>query len=165
MLAQILDVTHLEARPLGRQVRKADRNQRAVGKDVALRKQSFAEDSPSDEVRPGGTMFRPRDRAGARRCFLEALGVAKEAQIAPVMLDALLGIAWLRRGEGDTESALELVLHVLQNSACSQETRDRAQRLRTELVAQVPGEQIGLIQTQAQAKTLDTVAQELLAAR
>jgi predicted ATPase/DNA-binding XRE family transcriptional regulator len=111
----------------------------------------------------GQTLLIQADRAGARRCFLEALGVAKEAQIAPVMLDALLGIAALRKGEGDTESALELVLHVLQNPACSQETRDRAQQLRTELVAQVPGEQTALIQTRAQAKTLDTLAQDLLA--
>jgi hypothetical protein len=29
-----------------------------------------------------------QDRAVARRCFLEALGIVKEAQIAPVMLDS-----------------------------------------------------------------------------
>jgi hypothetical protein len=113
----------------------------------------------------GQTLLIQADRAGARRCFVEALEVAKEAQIAPVMLDALLGIAALRGGKGDMGSALELVLHVLQNAACSQDTRDRAEKLRTELVAQVPGEQIGLIQTRAQAKTLDTLAQELLAVR
>jgi tetratricopeptide (TPR) repeat protein len=62
------------------------------------------------------------DRPGAHRCFQEALEVAKEAQIIPVMLDALLGVAALHRRKGDTGSALELVLHILQNPACSQET-------------------------------------------
>jgi hypothetical protein len=110
------------------------------------------------------TLLVREDGPGARRCFLEALEVAKEAQIAPVMLDALLGIAALHRGKGDTGSALELVLHILQNPACTQETRDRAEQLRAELVAQLPAEQIDAIQARAQGKTLDTLVQELLGA-
>jgi tetratricopeptide (TPR) repeat protein len=113
----------------------------------------------------GQTLLVREEREEARRCFLEALEVAKEAQIAPVMLDALLGIAALRSSQGDNETALELVLHVLQNTACSQDTRDRAEQLRTELAAQLPGEQISPIQARAQAKRLDTIAQELLAVR
>jgi predicted ATPase len=113
----------------------------------------------------GQTLLIDQDWAGARGCFLEALAVAKEAQIAPVLLEALVGIAALRTAQGDKESALELVLHALQNPACSHEARDRAEQLRTELAVQLPGEQIGLIHTRAQAKTLDTLAQELLAAR
>jgi predicted ATPase/DNA-binding XRE family transcriptional regulator len=109
----------------------------------------------------GHTLLVREEREGARRCFLEALAVAKEAQIAPVMLEALLGVASLRRAQGDTESALELVLHVLQNPACSQDTRDRAEQLRTELVAQLPAEHIDAIQ--AQGTTLDELAQDLLA--
>jgi tetratricopeptide (TPR) repeat protein len=112
----------------------------------------------------GMTLLVREDRAGARRCFLEALEVAKEAQIAPVMLDALLGVAALRRAEGDMGSALELVLHVLQNPACTQDTRERAEQLRAELVAELPAEQIAAIDAQAQGKTLDEVAQDLLAA-
>jgi hypothetical protein len=76
-----------------------------------------------------------------------------------------LGIAALRRSQGDNESALELVWHVLQHPACTQDTRDRAEQLRTELAAQLLGEQIGLIRTRAQAKTLDMLTQELLAVR
>jgi hypothetical protein len=104
------------------------------------------------------------DGPGARRCFLEALEVAKEAQIAPVMLDALLGVAALRTREGDLASALEIVLHVLQNPACSQDTRDRAEQLRVELVAQLPAEHSDAIQARAQGKTLDSLAHNLLAA-
>ena len=112
----------------------------------------------------GMTLLVREDGPGARRCFLEALEVAKEAQIAPVMLDALLGVAALRRGKGATGSALELVLHILQNPACTRETRDRAEQLRAELVAQLPAEQIDAIQARAQGKTLDTLVQNLLGA-
>jgi predicted ATPase len=112
----------------------------------------------------GMTLLVREDRAGARRCFLDALGVAKEAQIAPVMLDALLGVAALRTREGDLASALEIVLHVLQNPACSQDTRDRAEQLRVELVAQLPAEHSDAIQARAQGKTLDSLAHNLLAA-
>jgi tetratricopeptide (TPR) repeat protein len=113
----------------------------------------------------GYTLLIRAVQAGAQRCFLEALEVAKEAQIAPVMLDALLGIAALRTAEGDNVSALELVLHVLQHPACTQDARDRAKQLHADLIAQLPAECGDAIQRQAQAKTLDTLAQELLAVR
>jgi tetratricopeptide (TPR) repeat protein len=112
----------------------------------------------------GMTLLVGADRPGAHRCFLEALEVAKEAQITPVMLDSLFGIAALRRDEGDTRSALELVLHILQNPACMQETRGRAVQVRAELEAQLPAEQIDAIQSRSQDKTLDILAQALLAA-
>jgi len=111
----------------------------------------------------GMTLLVREDQRGARRCFIEALEVAKEAQIAPVMLDALLGVAVLRTGEGDMGSALELVLHILQNPACTHDTRDRAEQLRAELVAQLLAEHIDAIQARAQGKTLDTLAQDLMA--
>jgi predicted ATPase/DNA-binding XRE family transcriptional regulator len=112
----------------------------------------------------GMTLLVCEEREEARRCFLEALGVAKEAQIAPVMLEALLGVAALRTRAGDMGSALELVLQVLQNPACSQETRERAEQLRAELVAQLPDEHNDTIEARVQGKTLDGLAQNLLGA-
>jgi predicted ATPase/transcriptional regulator with XRE-family HTH domain len=112
----------------------------------------------------GTTLLARENLAGAPGCFLEALEVAREAQIAPVRLDALLGVAMLHTRKGDVGSALELVLHVLQNPACTQNTRDRAQQLRAELVAQLPAEQLTAIAVRTQGKTLDGLAQELLAA-
>jgi predicted ATPase/DNA-binding XRE family transcriptional regulator len=111
----------------------------------------------------GMTLLVREDRPEARRCFLEALEVAKEAQIAPVMLDALLGVAALRVAEGDNESALELMLHILQNPASTHDTRDHAEQLRAELVGQLRAEHIDVIQARAAGKTLDTLAQSLLA--
>jgi predicted ATPase/transcriptional regulator with XRE-family HTH domain len=111
----------------------------------------------------GQTLLVREEREGAQRCFLDALAVAKEAQIAPVMLEALLGIAALRAAEGDSQSALELVLQVLENPACTRDTRDRAEQLRAELVAQLPAEHTAAIQARSQGKTLETLAQNLLA--
>jgi tetratricopeptide (TPR) repeat protein len=108
----------------------------------------------------GTTLLAREDLSGARRCFLEALEVAKEAQIAPVMVDALLGMAMLYTRKGDVGSTLDLVLHVLQNQACTRNTRDRAEQLRGDLVAQLPAEELTAITVRAQGKTLDGLAQE-----
>jgi hypothetical protein len=89
--------------------------------------------------------------------------VAREAQIAPVVLDALLGVAAHRMREGDAESALELVLHVLRDPAGTQDTHDRAGHLRAEVEAQLPAQQIEAISARAQCQTLDSLAQNLLA--
>jgi predicted ATPase/DNA-binding XRE family transcriptional regulator len=110
----------------------------------------------------GHTLLVREEREGARRCFLEALELAKEAQIAPVMLEALLGVGELRAAEGDNEFAVELVLHVLHNPACTQDTRDRAEQLHADLMAQLPAERGDAIQARAQGKTLDELAQDLL---
>jgi tetratricopeptide (TPR) repeat protein len=112
----------------------------------------------------GLTLLAQADRPEARRCFLEALRVARDAQIAPVMLDALLGVAALRAGAGDRGAALELLLHVYQHPACAQDTRDRAEQLRAELVTQLPANHAEAIQARMLGATLDALTQTLLAA-
>jgi len=42
------------------------------------------------------------------------------------VLDALLGVAALQAEEGNVEAALEMVLHVLQDAAHTQERRNAA---------------------------------------
>src|SRR5205814_8249317 len=98
----------------------------------------------------------------AQRCFLEALAVARKAQITPIVLDALLGVAALRAGAGDTESALELVLHVIQEKARTQDVHNRAEHRRVEWEAQLSAHHIDVIRARAQGKTLDALVQDLL---
>jgi predicted ATPase/DNA-binding XRE family transcriptional regulator len=81
----------------------------------------------------GETLLHFGDRSAARACFEEALAVAREAHIAPVMLDALIGVASLYAGEGAIENALEIVLHILANPASTREARGRAEQLRAVL--------------------------------
>jgi hypothetical protein len=102
------------------------------------------------------------DWAAARRCFVEALAVSKAAQIAPVVLDALLGMAIVRAQEGAPEAALELVLHILQDPAGSHTTHARAAHLRADLTVQLADDQIAAIDARVGDTTLDSLTQNLL---
>src|SRR5439155_13702548 len=82
--------------------------------------------------RYGQSLIAQADGPMARRCFLEALAVARSAQITPIVLDGLLGVAALQAEEGNLESALEVVLHVLQDPAHTQGVHKRAEQLRTD---------------------------------
>ncbi len=78
------------------------------------------------------------------------------------MLDALLSVVALRAGAGDTESALELVLHVLQDPARTQDLHNRAEHRRVEWEARLSAQHIDVIRVRTQGKTLDAVVQDLL---
>jgi predicted ATPase/transcriptional regulator with XRE-family HTH domain len=112
--------------------------------------------------RLGQSLLAQPDWDTARRCFVEALAVARDAQIAPVVLDALLGLAALRAEEALPAVALELVLHILQDPASSHTTHARAGQLRAELTAQLADDQIAGIDARVRDTTLDALAQELL---
>jgi hypothetical protein len=98
----------------------------------------------------------------ARRCFREALAVARHAQITPIVLDALLGMAALQAEEGHVESALELVLHILQDPAHTQGIHQRTEQLRTDLEVGLAAQQIDALRARVQGKTLGALVQDLL---
>lgn len=102
------------------------------------------------------------DQSGAYQGFLQALNLSKEAQVTPIVHDALLGFAALRMAEGAIESAFELVLYILQHPASTQAAKDRAKQLRREIEAQLTTEQIMTIHAQTPHKTLASLIQELL---
>jgi tetratricopeptide (TPR) repeat protein len=111
----------------------------------------------------GQSMLAQADWAAARRCFAEALAVARAAQIAPIMLDALLGMAALCAQQGALAAAHELALHLLLDPASSHTTRERAGLLREELAAQLAADQIALSDIRVRTTSLDALAQNLLA--
>jgi predicted ATPase/transcriptional regulator with XRE-family HTH domain len=113
--------------------------------------------------RLGQSLFEQADWDTSRRCFAEALAVARDAQIAPVVLDALLGMAALRAQEGAPAAALELVLHILLAPASSHTTHARAGQLRAELTAQLADDQIAAIEARVRNTMLDRLTQDLLA--
>ncbi len=98
--------------------------------------------------------------AGGGWC--EALRITTETQSAFVALEALVGIATLRAKQGNIEQALELSLIVLNHPATLQETKDRAEKLRKELVSQLTPQQIEIAQTQAQTPSLGLVVAQVL---
>jgi tetratricopeptide (TPR) repeat protein len=105
--------------------------------------------------RLGQSLIAQADWSAAQGCFAEALGVARVAQVAPVVLDALLGMATLQARLGAPAVALELALYILQDSAGSHTTRARAEQLRTEVAAQLADDQIAAIDARIRDTTLD----------
>jgi predicted ATPase/class 3 adenylate cyclase len=103
--------------------------------------------------------------AEAKQAFLESLKIATELQAASITADALIGIAALDAKEGSIISALELLGHIRHYPISSQEAKDRAERLRAEVVAQLTPQQIEVAQARVQAKTFEAVVAEILSAQ
>jgi len=90
------------------------------------------------------------------------LRIAVETHGTPVALEALVGLASLRAKKGVRESALELLLIVLNHPASPQETRNRAAHLRAELEAQLTRQQVDAAQARATAQTFEAVVDKVL---
>ena len=110
----------------------------------------------------GRSLFALGDDVEAERIWLQSLRIAAEIRGMPVVLEALIGLASLRAKRGGTQSALELLLIVLNHPACDQETKNRAGLLHAELAAQLTSTQIDAIRARAREKTLEAVVEGLL---
>jgi hypothetical protein len=102
------------------------------------------------------------DSCEARRIFLEALRLAMEAQIPPLALDALLGLAHLEAEAGNAEQALALSRCVSTHPASTHEAKERAQSLSALLGSQLPPHRVEAVQAQARARSFDATVAELL---
>lgn len=71
--------------------------------------------------------------AQARQHFQSVIKIAMAAEMVPVALDALMGLAEVYRLEGDTPTTWELAHLVLNHPASSQGAKDRAVQVLTEL--------------------------------
>ncbi len=102
------------------------------------------------------------DDVDAQNSFVAALRLTREGGFIPFALDALVGLASLQAKQGDREQALKLLLIALNHAASSQETKDRAERLRLELEERLTPQQIELARTQARTHSFDDVAAQVL---
>ena len=64
--------------------------------------------------------------------------------------------------EGEPERVLELSYHILKHSSSTQGAKDRANILRSELMAQLTPTEIETIQDRAGEKTFDAVVENLI---
>ena len=110
----------------------------------------------------GQSVFALGDHAEAERAWRESLRLAIEIQGIPVALDALVSLASLQAKRGNMEHALELLFIASDHPASSKESKDRADRLRIELEAQLTGQQIEIIQARTQGKTFEAAVEEVL---
>jgi predicted ATPase/DNA-binding SARP family transcriptional activator len=98
----------------------------------------------------------------AERVWRESLRIEAEIRGMPVVLEALVGIASLRGKRGDTRTAIELLLMVLNHPASDQETRDRAVKLRDEIESRLSPQRIETVQAKVSIKSLDEIVEEIL---
>jgi tetratricopeptide (TPR) repeat protein len=98
----------------------------------------------------------------AKQYLLEALHLAIETQTNHTVLEALLEIAEIEMGEGNTELALEVVTHCLRFPSGRREITDRAQALHAELIVRLTPQQIKAAEARAQTRTLENLVQESL---
>jgi hypothetical protein len=86
----------------------------------------------------GDILLEMGNRTEAEKFFLEALAVARNAGLVPIMLDALLGSARLRAAEGSTETALKALAHIKDHPAGIETTKKRAETLYSQLQSELP---------------------------
>jgi predicted ATPase/DNA-binding XRE family transcriptional regulator len=111
----------------------------------------------------GELLLTQGEYAEARSCFLEALRVVRDAQLAPLVLEALLGLASLHAAESDAEPGLKLLLAVLQHPASIEQMRARAEQLRLALWEQVPPARLQTIAVHSREMSLDMFVRDTLA--
>jgi tetratricopeptide (TPR) repeat protein len=129
--------------------------QRCFEESIAIWREIGDQDSLAQSLNQLGEIFLCAGNwRAARDAFVEALAVAREAQVAPVMLDALLGVASLCTEQGALEAPFELVLHILEHPASTQAARAQAERLRAVLAQRLSRQQIEIMHTRARQTTL-----------
>jgi hypothetical protein len=102
------------------------------------------------------------DYREASRVWRESLRLAGETQATFVALEALVGVASLRLKRADANGALELLRLVRDHPASHQATKDRANRLRVDMEAQLTGIVVDGARTSASAQTLEDAVDEVL---
>ncbi len=102
------------------------------------------------------------DGAMARQVFLQAAQIALTAGVTPNVLDALAGLCICCAQEGQSDRALELAILVLQHSASPQDSKDCAEKQRSQLETQLTPKQVDAARERVVGKSLQAVLLELL---
>ncbi len=110
----------------------------------------------------GAALMASGEPAEAGQALLEALKAALEGQIIPEALHALGGLATLLSLEGHCQKALEIAAHILAEPAANSKTREQARQLRAALRAQLPAEQVALIEGRGRNRPLTEIAAEMI---
>ena len=110
----------------------------------------------------GRSFFALGNDAEAGHVWRESLRITIETKGMSIALESLVGLASLQAKRGEMETALELLLIVLNHPASYQETRNRALQLRAQLEVQLTHQEIELVQQRAGAKTITSIVEDIL---
>jgi hypothetical protein len=83
-------------------------------------------------------------------------------QTLPVLMDALVGKAEIKAGQGEVESALEILTAVSQNPSSSLATKTRADQLRSDLLSKMPTQRVKTLKAKIYHKTIDSLVTDIL---
>ncbi len=89
------------------------------------------------------------DAPEAKRIWQQSLGMALQAQTIPLALDALIGLAGLYARGDEIEQALACSLCVAKHPAATQEARQRAEQILSDIVPRANPEQLQVAQTRS----------------
>jgi predicted ATPase/transcriptional regulator with XRE-family HTH domain len=110
----------------------------------------------------GDAIMRSGNPAEAENNYKEALRVSKEAGSTPLVLDALGGIAEIHHRRGNFERAFELTYFVLNHPACSQDSKDRASQILSEMDKLSGNEHEGVSQEKISNQSLKELIEAIL---
>lgn len=110
----------------------------------------------------GNSIFALGNDAEAECVWRESLRIATETHSLPITTSALAGLARLYAKRGHVEQALALLLIVVRHPGSTQETRRRAEQLQHEVEAHLTRLQIEAAQARIQAKSFETLVEEIL---
>ncbi|MBN1666515.1 MAG: tetratricopeptide repeat protein, partial [Anaerolineales bacterium] len=105
----------------------------------------------------GGLALVQKDLSQARRYYFEALSIAQELELLPVVVDLLCGIAELLAESAQTETALELLAFAGQHPAADRQTAAKAQGLLESLSAALPPELAAAAQARGRQQELEQI--------
>jgi len=102
------------------------------------------------------------DLTGAKNFYLKALSIAFDAHSIPIALDSLLGLAQVHAQAGKAEYALELLKHILDHPSTTQDTKDRAKKVRDEARNMLTDIQVQAIEEKIKGQTFDELVSDTL---
>jgi predicted ATPase/transcriptional regulator with XRE-family HTH domain len=100
------------------------------------------------------------DKEQARSVYTQAFRTAVNTHLYPNALDALAGLAAVKAGQEEFESALDLTFQILQHPSATQAARQRAEQLKREIEADKVFQSRNLPHDLFRVKSLDEILQE-----
>jgi tetratricopeptide (TPR) repeat protein len=103
------------------------------------------------------------DYAASHDAYYEALTMAWEKQALPEVLEVMTGMASWSAQQGALEQALVNAIFVLNHPAATEQTKEAARQLRTDLEALLTSKQIRAAQGRVESIILEVIVDEALA--
>jgi len=103
------------------------------------------------------------DLPESEKNYSDALRLAVDSKSIPVALNAVVRLARLHLHNGEAERALELANYVLNQTACTYETREISRQLIGETEIQLGSDRVQAIKERTSDQSLETIVESHVA--